>query len=614
MHTLLRLSLAVAFLWAGHLQAFTPLLPLPPQNPDAAVKLPPLNAKDTYAPSPDQAPAGPRGKSFNFTWDKSLIFPGTETNVGVHIPAQYHPDKPACLYIIFDTWDWMQDRTIIDNLIHKGEMPVTIIVSINGGQVFKDPKDAKPRRQARLNRSYSYTTVNDNMARFILEEVLLEVERRKTPDGQPINISKNPNDRAIGGVSSGACNAFTVAWERPDAFSRVFCSIGSWAINGGEKYPILIRKTEPKKLRVFLEDGTNSTWDSMFGIWLWTNQNMESALSFAGYEVEHVWGEHGHGSYLAKVVLGDIYRWLWKDWPNPVKAGTSQNAMLQKILVPNEEWRELQLGANQVPGVLAPHPQGGFYFTDTVARTVCYIDKLDEPYIRVFLRNVPAISGMAFGADGTLYTVQPEERKVIAYDTSGAPKTIATGIRGKDITISNDGMIYVTEPDKIWLIKPGAKPVIVDTGILAVSGVAISPDKGRLVAAESSSRSVFDFVLQPDGTLTHKARYYWLHITDIPSNAGAQEVCYDKKGNLYVATRLGIQVCDRMGRVCAILPLPPVHGSAKSLCFAGRNFETMVATDGQHIFLRKLGLAGYSQWATPFVLQPENNPWETDNL
>lgn len=128
-------------------------------------------------------------------------------------------------------------------------MPVTIGVFVMHGRVKAANADAALDR---FNRSYEYDGLGDNYARFILDELLPDVETKKTSDGRAIRLSKNGNDRAIGGASSGAICAFTAAWERPDAFSRVFSAIGTYVgLRGGHNYSTLIRKYEPKPIRVF---------------------------------------------------------------------------------------------------------------------------------------------------------------------------------------------------------------------------------------------------------------------------------------------------------------------------------------------------------------------------
>ncbi len=130
------------------------------------------------------------------------------------------------------------------------EMPVTIGIFITPGVVkSSDPNSALNR----FNRSLEYDGLGDAYVRFLVDEILPEVEKHHSSDGRPIHLSKNANDRAIGGASSGAVCAFTAAWERPSGFSKVFSAIGTYiGMRGAERYPTLIRKTEPKMIKVFL--------------------------------------------------------------------------------------------------------------------------------------------------------------------------------------------------------------------------------------------------------------------------------------------------------------------------------------------------------------------------
>src|SRR4029450_11692856 len=126
---------------------------------------------------------------------------------------------------------------------------------------------------------------------------------------------------------------------RPDAFSRVFSAIGTYVgLRGGDRYPILIRKTEPKPIRIYLEDGTNDL-NNYGGDWWMANQTMERALVFAGYDVQHAWGDGGHTPKQATAVFPEAMRFLWKGWPAPIKAGKSQNHVLLELLIPGEEWQ-----------------------------------------------------------------------------------------------------------------------------------------------------------------------------------------------------------------------------------------------------------------------------------
>ncbi len=190
----------------------------------------------------------PKGEVLKFTFTDSKIFPGTMRDYWVYIPAQYRPETPACVYVNQDGIQW-KASTVFDNLINSKEMPVTIGVFINPGRV---PVVNGDNALDRFNRSLEYDGLGNSYARFILNELLPDVEKRVAGDGRAIHLSKNGNDRAIGGASSGAICAFTAAWEYPGEFSRVFSAIGTYVgLRGGERYPTLIRKYEPRPIRVF---------------------------------------------------------------------------------------------------------------------------------------------------------------------------------------------------------------------------------------------------------------------------------------------------------------------------------------------------------------------------
>jgi gluconolactonase len=277
-------------------------------------------------------PSIPKGEITKYVFDQSKIFPGTTRDYWIYVPQEYDPAKPACLLVDQDRIQF-KSPAVMDELIAHGEMPVTIGVFVQPGLVPALKDDALPR----FNRSVEYDGLGDDYARFLVEELLPEVERQKTSDGRPIHISHAATDRAIMGSSSGAIAAFTAAWERPDQFSRVFSAIGTYVNQrGGNIYPSLIRKFEPKPIRVFLQDGSTDH-NLVGGNWFLANQEMESALSFAGYEVNHTWGTGDHDEKQATQIFPDVMRWLWKDWPTPPKAGLGSEP-LQQILIPGEPW------------------------------------------------------------------------------------------------------------------------------------------------------------------------------------------------------------------------------------------------------------------------------------
>jgi sugar lactone lactonase YvrE/predicted alpha/beta superfamily hydrolase len=556
--------------------------------------------QESYPPHPDsQIQEGvPKGEVLKFTFENSKIFPGTWREYWIYVPAQYTPDKPACVYVNQDGMQW-NANVVFDNLIHKKEMPVTIGVFVMHGRVRAANAAAALDR---FNRSYEYDGLGDNYVRFLLEELLPEVETKKATDGRAIRLSKSGNDRAIGGASSGAICAFTAAWERPDAFSRVFSAIGTYVgLRGGDRYHTLIRKFEPKPIRVFLQDGANDL-NIYGGDWWMANNTIERALTFAGYEVNHVWGEGAHNGRHGAALFPDAMRWLWKGWPAPVKAGKSKNATLEAILIPGEEWQLVGEGYRFTEGP-ASNARGEVFFTD-VPNSKIYKVGLDGK-VSPFIADSKRGSGAEFGPDGRLYTVAGATQQIVAYDSAGAPAVVGEGFAGNDLVVASNGNIYVTnpppgnsnDPSKLWLVKPSGEKKELDSGLRFSNGITLSPDQTLLYVADMRSHWVYSYQVQPDGMLANKQRYYWLHVPDTHDDSGADGMRVDRDGRLYVATRMGVQICDQAGRVNAILPTP--NGRVSNLCFGGENGDTLFATCGDKVYKRKLKVKGAPAWAAP---------------
>ena len=447
--------------------------------------------------------------------------------------------------------------------------------------------------QDRFNRSFEYDGLGDSYARFLLDELLPEVEKLKTEDGRPIRLSKDGNDRGIGGASSGAICAFTAAWERPDAFTRVFSAIGTYVgLRGGNVYPTLVRKYEPKPIRVFLQDGSNDL-NIYGGDWWMANQEMQRSLVFAGYEVNHVWGEGGHNGQHATEIFPDAMRWLWKDWPQPVKAGLGSQ-QLRDILIPGEDWQLVAEGYRFTEGPTV-NAKGEVFYNE-VPNSKTFKIGLDGK-VTEFLSDSKRGDGQRFGADGRLYSVAGATEQIIAYDAEGKATVIADGFRGNDLCVRHDGSIYVTNPDweksvssSIWLIKPDGAKTVVDRGLKFSNGLALSPDQTLLYVADSRTHWVYSYQVQPDGTLKHKQKYFHLHAPDTADDSGADGVRVDRDGRVYVATRLGLQVCDQPGRVNCIIPTP--NGKVSNLTFGGEKFDTIYATCGDKVYKRKVKVQG----------------------
>lgn len=248
----------------------------------------------------------PKGTVTKHTWNTSCVYPRTTRNYWVYVPAQYADTKQACMMVFQDGAHYVHSEglvrvpTVFDNLIHKREIPVTIGIFIDPGE----------KEVVYDNRYTEYVTLGDTYVHFLLDEILPEV-------GKEHNLVDNAAGRAICGMSDGGLCAFTVAWQRPDAFSKVISHIGSYTrLRGGSEYPFLIRNTRGnrKPIRVFLQDGENDL-NITEGDWVLGNIHMESALKFARYDYRFEMGTGGHNLKHGGAIFPETLRWIWRDYP-----------------------------------------------------------------------------------------------------------------------------------------------------------------------------------------------------------------------------------------------------------------------------------------------------------
>ena len=541
-----------------------------------------------------QAQETPKGEVMKFSFESSKIFPGTFRDYWVYVPKQYDAAKPACVFVCQDGIQY-NAPAVFDDLIAKKEMPITIGVFVMHGRVKAQSDQALDR----FNRSFEYDGLGDGYARFILDEILPEVEKKKTADGREIKLSKDGNDRCIAGSSSGAICAFTAAWERPDAFRRVFSAIGTYVgLRGGQNYSTLIRKYEPKPLRIFLEDGSNDN-NIYAGDWWIANQAMQRSLVFAGYEVDHKWGEGGHSGKHAGEIFPDVMRWIWKDWPAPVKVGKG-SPQIQEILIPGEDWQLIGEGYKFTEGP-AVNAKGEVFYNDVGASKTFKVG-LDGK-VTEFLADSKKGDGQAIGPDGRLYANAGATEQLLAWDADGKSTVFADGFKGNDLVVRHDGSVYATAPFKtlnnsdVWYVSPKGEAKIVDSGLKFANGICCSPDQSLLYVADSRTHWVYSYQIQADGSLAHKQKYFHLHVRDVDEDSGVDGLRTDRDGRLWAATRMGLQVCDQPGRVNCIIPTP--NGKLANLTFGGENFDTIYACCGDKVFRRKVKVKGANGWAAP---------------
>jgi enterochelin esterase-like enzyme len=264
----------------------------------------------------------PQGKIVGPSTLPCNVYPGTTHTYWVYVPAQYDAARPASLMVFNDGQAFKNEQGdiraqhVLDNLIYRREIPVMIAVFINPGRTPDQPMATQKEWGDRgSNRPTEYNTLDDKYARVVADELLPVLYSQ-------YNISRDPEQHGIGGTSSGGIAAFTVAWQRPDAFRKVLSNVGSFVnLRGGDAYADIVKKAKKKPLRIFLVDGRNDNrgrpdfpYDPRRD-WFLQNIRLQQALSAKGYDLNYAWGMQRHGQAMMRTVFPETLRWLWRDHP-----------------------------------------------------------------------------------------------------------------------------------------------------------------------------------------------------------------------------------------------------------------------------------------------------------
>ena len=239
--------------------------------------------------------------------------------ITVYIPAQYKKGSRAPFIVVHDGPKLGDvDMTLphaLDNLIHQRRVPAMVAVMIqNGGG------DAQGSE-----RGLEYDTLSGKFAEFIEKEVLPQVESH-----YHIRLTRNPDERAAMGCSSGAAAAFTMAWFHPEWYHRVISYSGTfvnqqWPFNpsnpGGawDYHETLIPNTAPKPIRIWMQVGErdlvnpNAMRDDMHD-WVAANRRMAAVLENKGYAHQYVFArDAAHCDRRAREqTLPQALEWVWR--------------------------------------------------------------------------------------------------------------------------------------------------------------------------------------------------------------------------------------------------------------------------------------------------------------
>ncbi len=564
----------------------------------------------TYSLGPDSQPQSgvPKGVVTGYTLAPGAFYPGTPHKYSVYVPAQYDSQKPAPFMIFLDGSGFLSDKervpVVLDNLIAKHELPPLIGIFVDPG-VLPAVSD---QAQNRFERVFEYDSLSDRYSRFLLEELIPQVANK-------YNLSQNPNDHAISGVSTGAVGAFMAAWNRPDQFHRVLSFIGTYvAMKGADTLPALIRKTEPKPLRIFLQDGTNDhivpaePYGFFYaGSWPINNQVMFQALEYSGYDAKLVMGDEGHNMKQGAAIMPDALRWLWRDYPNPIvvhepaamhQAGWDPRGKVYSTVWADKPWEQVGGVYSSVTSP-ATDKDGNVFFADPSAGRIYKSDPAGK--VTLFNGHSSGATALEVGPGGRLYASQPARKRIVSYGAKGDEKVVAGNVEANALAITSKRTLYFVDAvDKtIGLVDAaGGIHVVYQGGELAQpAAIALSPDQAMLVVADAQSRFSWSFQIARDDSLINGEPFYRLEMPEAGWMSETKGVTEDSIGQVYFATAAGLQICEANGRVAEILN-PPEHGTISSVVFAGKNLDWLYVTENGKLFRRQVKVTGTAV-ATP---------------
>ena len=480
----------------------------------------------TYPLGPDsQVKDVPHGTVVKAVLPPGQFFPGTPHNYAIYTPA--NAGTGPLPYIIFldgsSYLGGLRAPIVLDNLIAARAIPPMIGIFVDPGVL----PAIRPDAQNRYERVFEYDSLSNRYSQFLLAELLPAVAKQHA-------LSTDPNEHAIAGTSTGAVGAFVAAWHRPDQFRRVLSLIGTYvAMKGADTLPEIVRKTEAKPIRIWMQDGANDhitptePYGTFYaGTWPRANQMLFDALQFEGYDAKLTIGTGGHDTKQGSAELPEALRWLWRDY--------AETGKVQPIV---------------------PHPpaalnDAGWMTRGSVWATVDAIGGWERT------ENITTWDG-GIAADGRHYTMAR-------------------------------GMIHVSN-----IQKQEAKLGEVSAPIHTINiATALSPDQSMIVLPNAEDRHQWSMQLQGDGMPTNAEPFYRLEVLD--DDGGATGAAFDSIGQVYFATALGVQVCEANGRAAMILNSPVPDQPVTSVAFGGPERDWLyVIADGK-VFRRKMKTHGVS--------------------
>lgn len=410
--------------------------------------------------------------------DDSKYYPSSVHTFNVSIPEGYNATDGACLFVGMDGI-MCRIPEVIDSLMSTGDIPPMVGVYLQSGVVTGANGEV-----LRYNRSNEFDAPDGRFARFLETELLPAVRSLRTATGDSIVLRPGAANTMVFGMSSGGHAALNAAWQRPDLFGKVYSGIGTYVpMRGADGVQSFVRKSEPRDIKVFLQDGFSDTWNPLFGSWYEANRMLASALEFAGYECSFDWAEGGHSGDRTTIIFPDAMKWLWADGEGARGTG---NSTLSPMLRDAGHWHAepRHNGEGAHPKAMYPDStivvtpvDGSNYLWQSLRRPDGSL-YASQPFYWLHSSENRAlcIGGMTFDADGMLWVATDAGIQIC--DQNGRvrgiialPVDLATAIvdnrsgsvlKGSTLVIT-DGLLTLTTRDATYRRKLNVKATVPGT-------------------------------------------------------------------------------------------------------------------------------------------------------
>jgi gluconolactonase len=488
--------------------------------------------------------------------------------------------------------------------------------------------------QNRYERIFEYDSLTPRFANFLIEELIPEVAKTH-------NLSTDPNDHGIAGLSTGGVGAFVAAWNRPDHFRRVITWIGSFGnFRGADRLPGLIRRTEPRPLRVFMQTGRQDLVNYA-GSWYLENPRMAAALEFAGNDVRLELGEDGHSNRHGASILPETLRWLWRGYPKPIAPGEAPpgagrgvfaltvprrevvppppnpaapargaapagrgggpRGAVYALIYPDRLWEPVG-GTYASASSPAADKDGNVFFADPTSNRIYRSDAARQ--VTLFKENTGGARALRVGADGRLYAAQLAAKRVVSYGPAGDETVVAQSVQANDLVVTRSGAIYFVDTARksVGLIDAkGAKGqyrvVYNGGGIMSPSALALTPDQAMLLVGDGMDRFQWSFQIAADGSLVNGEPFQRLEMPEEGLFSGVAGLTTDTLGYMWATSAVGIQVCEQPGRCTNILNKPEFNAvPITNIAFGGPGRTWLYVTQGGKLYRRDTKRTGAVTW------------------